>query len=535
MTGLQMHRFPGPDSLGRRPCHSGNRLGRYGLVALLAISLAACGGESTVSAPSSEPTLCGNESVAASQDPVANPLRSDATARALPAWYDDAKLGIMIHWGVWAVPAWAETTLDPERVADPADPLYLLALPCPPCPGVDNFLRHNPYTEWYENSLAIDGTATQEFHQTKYGADFPYTAFQPQFEERAQKWNPAAWARLFAEARARYVVFVTKHHDGYTLWPSAVENSQRPGWFWQRDAVGELATAVRDRCLRMGVYYSGGIDWSFKPPPIEDVYDFADTAPPGPEYANYFEAQYRELIARYQPSILWNDITAPGEADLATLFQDFYTAVPDGVVNDRWSGVGATPPPRDFRTVEYDVPDQIDPEKWETVRGIGRTFGYNSNERPEDYGTPEKYIHMLIDVVSKNGNLLLNVGPMADGTIPEQQVTILQALGAWNSLYGEAIFGTRPWTRHAGTTDQGIPVRFTQRRDGAVAYATLLGTPSGPTFTLQDFPELPASVRLVGSDKPLAWEAVEGDLRIAVPAALPAQPAHAFAIELAAP
>jgi len=522
MTALQMYSVPYPCTSRSGPYRRAKRSPRWCLLVLLVATLAACDGESTVSEPSWEPTLCGNEPLA-------------------PAWYDDAKFGIMIHWGVWTVPAWAETTLDPEAIADPKDPMYLLAPPCPPCPGVENFLLNNPYTEWYENSLTIDGTDTQEFHRETYGADFPYTRFQPQFEQRAESWDPDEWARLFAEAGARYVVFVTKHHDGYALWPTEVENQNRPDWFWQRDAVGELATAVRERCLRMGVYYSGGIDWSFKPPPIKDVYDFASTAPEGPEYAAYFEAHYRELIARYQPSILWNDITSPAEADLTTLFEDYYAAVPEGLVNDRWWPINPDPDDPDsqlepdFRTVEYDVPDENPGYKWETVRGIGRTFGYNSNERPEDYGTPEKYVHMLIDVVSKNGNLLLNVGPMADGTIPEQQVTILRALGAWGARYGEAIFATRPWTRHAGTTEQGIPVRFTQRRDGAVAYATLLGTPSGPTVTLQDFPEVPASVRLVGSDKPLAWEAVEGDLRIAVPAALPVQPAHAFAIELAAP
>jgi alpha-L-fucosidase len=521
MTALPMHLVPDRRTSTPGPSRRAKGSQRWPLLLLLVATLASCGDESTVGEPTPEPTLCG-------QEPPA------------PAWYDDAKFGIMIHWGVWTVPAWAETTLDPEAVGDPEDPDYLLAPPCPPCPGVDNFLRHNPYTEWYGNSLAIDGTATQAFHRTTYGADFPYTAFQPQFEQRAQNWNPDLWARLFAEAGARYVVFVTKHHDGYALWPTEVENPHRPGWSWQRDAVGELSKAVRKRCLRMGLYYSGGFDWSFKPPPILTIEDFL-TTPEGPEYAAYFEAHYRELIARYQPSILWNDINAPEEADLTTLFEDYYAAVPEGVVNDRWWIFPDPDDPDsqlepDFRTVEYDVPDEDPGYKWETVRGIGHTFGFNRNQRPQDYGTPEKYIHMLIDAVSKNGNLLLNVGPMADGKIPKEQVTILRAMGAWGALYGEAIFGTRTWTRNAGTTDQGIAVRFTERRDGRVAYAILLGVPSGPTLTLKAFPEAAVSVRLVGSDEPLAWERVGGDLRITLPGTpLPAQPAHAFAVELAAP
>jgi len=178
----------------------------------------------------------------------------------------------------------------------------------------------------------------------------------------------------------------------------------------------------------------------------------------------------------------------------AALFADYYAAVPDGVVNDRWA-LDGTAPPVDFRTVEYDVRDEISPDKWEAVRGIGRAFGYNANQSVADYGTPEKYLHLLIDVVSKNGNLLLNVGPTADGTIPEPQVTVLEALGAWLERYGEAIFATRPWTRHRGDTDQGIEIRFTQRQDGVVN-AILLGTPSGGTITLRGFGATPAEVRL---------------------------------------
>lgn len=482
------------------------------LFALLA-TICACG--ETASSDAAEPTLCGMEAIA-----------TTGTTGAVPGWYDDAKLGIMIHWGVWSVPGWAETTLDPERLSDPDDPEYFFAPG-----GVERFLRHNPYSEWYENSLALDGTDTQQFHRATYGTDFPYTGFQPLFEEESAPWNADAWARLFTQAGARYVVLVTKHHDGYTLWPSAVANPNRAGWHASRDLVGELTTAVRERCLRMGLYYSGGIDWSFKAPPLATLLDLAQSAPQGEPYARYLEAQYRELIARYQPSLLWNDITAPPTADLTSLFADYFAAVPDGVINDRW-GLDATALPQHFRSVEYAVRDEITSDKWEAVRGIGRTFGFNRNERLEDYGTPEKYIHLLIDVVSKNGNLLLNVGPMADGTIPAPQVTILRALGAWLDAYGEAIFATRPWTRFAGTTDQGPAVRFTQSRAGDVVYAIVLGDLSGDTVTLQNFAESPTGVRLAGSPTPLAWERRAGDLRITLPEQLAAQPAHAFAIAL---
>ncbi len=183
-------------------------------------------------------------------------------------------------------------------------------------------MRHNPYTEWYENSLAIEGTATQAFHRETYGADFAYRDFQPLFEAESAGWSADEWARLFAQARARYVVLVSKHHDGYALWPSALANPNRRGWFSRRDIVGELASAVRDRCLRMGLYYSGGIDWTFGPPPVVTALDFLQSVPTGEEYASYFEAQYRELIEAYRPAVLWNDISAPQAADLGRLFTD---------------------------------------------------------------------------------------------------------------------------------------------------------------------------------------------------------------------
>ena len=483
------------------------------MVLLLLSVLIACGS----SDDSPDATLCG--AVPEIGDGALSPS-------GVPIWYDDAKLGIMIHWGVWTVPGWAETTLDPERVADPDDPLYLLAPG-----GVENFLRHNPYSEWYENSAAIDGTATQEFHRTTYGADFPYTEFQPLFEEESRAWRADEWARLFATARARYVVLVTKHHDGYTLWPSEVENPNRANWFSSRDIVGELTNEVTDRCMRMGLYYSGGIDWSFQGPPLQTAVDFLLSVPEGQEYVDYFEAHYRELIERHRPAVLWNDISAPAIADLDGLFADYRSIVPDGVVNDRW-GLGREITTSHFRSVEYDVSDEITADKWEAVRGIGKTFGYNRNQPIEDYGTPEQYIHLLIDVVSKNGNLLLNVGPLADGTIPAPQVDVLRGLGDWLDHYGEAIFETRPWTRFTGPTEEGVPVRFTRHADGGVLYVLLLAATPPRSITLLDFPESPASVHLVGSGEGMNWQRVGAGVRIQVPESLPDQPAHALAVRL---
>lgn len=463
--------------------------------------------------------------------PAAEPLPDDLAQRPLPAWYAGAKLGIMVHWGPFAVPAWAERTLDPEVIfTDPSDPNYFFT-----AQGIEAFLTHNPYSEWYWNSVAIEGSGTWQHHRENWGADFAYEDFAPRFAAQLESWQPREWARLFAEAGARYVVLVTKHHDGYTLWPSGVAHPQRDDtWQSRRDIVGELAAAVRRRCLRMGLYYSGGIDWTWNPPPFQTVVDALRLTPPQPEYAGYTEAHWRELIARYRPAVLWNDIANPVGLDPEQLFRDYYGAVPDGVVNDRWV-TGPLTPHADVRTSEFAVEADIAADPWEAVRGMSRGFGYNQNELASDYGPPEKFVHLLIDVVSKNGNLLLNVGPRADGAIPAPQVAILTGLGRWLAANGAAIYDTRPWTRFAADTDQGIAVRFTRSAAGDVVYAILLGTPPAGALTLEGVDLAPASVRLVADDRALAWSATPAGLRIELPELSADSPAHAIALDVLAP
>ncbi|MCE9520935.1 MAG: alpha-L-fucosidase [Alphaproteobacteria bacterium] len=297
-------------------------------------------------------------------------------------------------------------------------------------------------------------------HKANYG-DRPYADFRPTFDEAARNLNADAWADLFKLAGARYVVFVTKHHDGYCLWPTQVENPWRPGWHTKRDFVGELATAVRARGMRFGLYYSGGLDWTARPEPIANLGDMFACVPTERQYADYAAAQLRELIARYKPSVLWNDIAWPSKADVPQLFADYYAAVPDGVLNDRWFAEdafftslrdpaarksfndmmkariaasdgpqeGPVPPHCDFRTVEYGLGAIPKDKKWESCRGLGLAFGYNREERPSDYMTGPELIAMHRDVTGKGGNLLINVGPMADATIPNEQRAPLIALG----------------------------------------------------------------------------------------------------------
>jgi alpha-L-fucosidase len=357
-----------------------------------------------------------------------------------------------------------------------------------------------------------------EFHRANYG-DAPYKAFKEPFLAGLKNWDAEAWAETFRDAGAKYVVLVTKHHDGFCLWPSAVENPKQKNWFSGRDIVGELARAVRAAGLKFGIYYSGGIDWSFNRAPLRTMGDFIGSVPGG-AYPAYADAQVRELIARYEPSVLWNDISWPAdEPHLFRLFADYYHAVPEGVVNDRWRTAtrkskllrfkfmrrrfdarytsyiaknpkafdGIVPPPvphSDFRTPEYAKLPAISAKKWEATRGMSHSFGFNRNDTEEDYAPFEKLLGDFIDGAAKNGNLLLNVGPEADGAIPAPQMNRLKAFGAWLRANGEAVYGARPWTQAEAIAADGLPVRFTQK-NGAI-YLIVLGSPTGGEIRLRD-------------------------------------------------
>ena len=447
--------------------------------------------------------------------------RESLATHAVPGWFEDAKFGIMIHWGIFTIPAWAETVIDPaDWLSD------ITKLLSPPDYGREWFV-HIPYSEWYPNTILIDGSPAQAHHRATYGAGFAYEDFRPAFDAASATFSAAPWADLFRDAGARYVVLVTKHHDGYALWPTGVAHPRRPGWHAERDFVGELTAAVRARCMRMGLYYSGGLDWSVQPGPIANTLDLARVLPQSPEYVAYADGQWRELIARYRPAVLWNDIGYPNAADELALFADYYNEVPDGVVNDRF-GILPGLTHQDYTTPEFYVIRGISPTKFETVRGMGRGFGYNQNET--HYDSAETLIRLLVDVVSKNGNLLLNVGPYSDGAIPPPQIERLRAIGRWLDVNGEAIFATRPWTRAEGVTAAGAPVRFTARGDETI-YAIVLGALAGEDVTLRDFEVAPARVLLLGSAGDLSWSRDGADLRIALPPGLTPEPAYALAVD----
>jgi alpha-L-fucosidase len=482
--------------------------------------------------------------IEAKYEPTSESLRQ----RPLPDWFDRAKFGLLIHWGPYSVPAWAERSGIVQELWSKKGPAY--------------FLKHNPYAEWYLNTMEIPGSGTQRHHRETYGPHVSYDEFIPQFNAEAAQADFSAWAELFARAGARYVVLTTKHHDGFVLWPSHQPNPHKPHYRADRDIVGDVTDAVRARGLKMGLYYSGGYDKTFNTTVIRSLLTAVTAIPQSRQYADYCNAHVMELIERYRPSVLWNDIAYPADAGLRELFAFYYNSVPDGLVNDRWTqfrmpkglrrallvaairGVSLAWPllpaswrrlqmqarsHHDFSTPEYEVYDSAREKKWEAVRGMGYSFGNNRTERDEDMLSSDELVRMLVDVVSKNGNLLLGIAPETGGAYPETQTRRLLAIGEWLAVNGEAIYDTTPWVQAEGRTADGVPVRYTHS-DGAL-YAVLLSAPSGTQLMIAGLTAAEgAEVRLLGRQQPLAWERQAGGLLITLPQPLAPSPAYAFRI-----
>lgn len=359
----------------------------------------------------------------------------------VPQWYHDCKFGIFVHWGIYSVPAYAPRTWELGEV---------------PCD--ENWFCNNPYAEWYYNSLHVGEGPTYEHHIRTYGKDFRYEDFIPLW--KAENWDPTQWADLFRRAGARYVVLTTKHHDGYCLFDSAYTDFNSAKMSPGRDITAELTEAVREAGLRMGLYYSAIIDWQFANDPIyteeQNHYNSCPTA----EYGDYSYRQMKELIDKYHPSILWNDIGWPRQSEhmMPYLLAHYYNTVEEGVTNDRYNGLY-----HDFLTREYQYGRMDREEKWEMCRGMGLSFGYNQEEGEDQLIGLPKLINLLVGTVANNGNLLLNIGPKADGTIPPEQVSRLLTLGKWLEVNGEGIYGTRCSRRESQYLEGGREIHFTKK------------------------------------------------------------------------
>jgi alpha-L-fucosidase len=452
--------------------------------------------------------------------------------RPTPPWFSDAKFGIFIHWGVYSVPAWGPV---------------------------------GQYAEWYWNHLnkgkrepqSVEA-GTWKFHLKNFGADFDYKDFVPQF--KAELFDPAHWADVFARSGAKYVALTSKHHEGFCLWKNQQAN-QSWGRSWnsvdagpRRDLLGDLTTAVRNRGIKMGFYYSL-YEW-YNPLWLTDKKRYV---------SEHMIPQFKDVVTRYQPSIIFSD----GEWDLPSsewrseeLLAWLFNESPvreEVVVNDRW-GKECRHKHGGYYTTEYGAGLKDASHPWEESRGMGFSYGYNRAETLEHYHSSEELIWTLIDLVSKGGNLLLDIGPTADGLIPVIMEERLFQIGDWLKINGEAIYSTRPW-RHQlqwgtgkvveekfGEHMTGFDINQKVRpKDPATARVEAFFTAKGNTlyaimphwpgrsFRIQGITAAAgSSATLLGYGKPLAWKNEASDLVVSCPdwmeTGLPPQSAYTLKV-----
>jgi alpha-L-fucosidase len=441
--------------------------------------------------------------------PTAESLRSHKA----PQWYEDAKFGIFIHWGPYAVPAYHEWYV--EFISPKANYGFLLGGP--------------PYTATrgdLPEQLFLEKTRAEavEYHKKNWGADFPYDNFIPMF--RAEKFDPAAWAQLFRDAGAQYVVLTAKHGDEFAMWPSNYTHRNAMEMGPKRDLAGDLLKAVRQAGMKMGFYHN-------------TTYTFWDERYPGRDWVQYMNNSIKELVDLYHPSVLWGDVTdGPvrdargrplpadywGSKQVLAYFYNHSENPAEVVANDRWGTDIDGRLLGDFATPERTRMNRIRKDKWETCDSLDPTsWGYNRNVKEGDYMTPNQVVDYLVDVVSKNGNLLINIGPKADGTIPEVMQRCLRSVGEWLKVNGEAIYGSRYWDAY-----RDGDVRFT--RKGNVLYAIALEWPDETLHLTSLAGKEVTKVEMLGLNEPVEWKQDAAALHIQPPSKRPCRYAYTFRI-----
>jgi alpha-L-fucosidase len=484
-------------------------------------------------------------------EPTWNSLRK----KNIPTWFQDAKFGIYTHWGIYSVPA---------------------------C---------GPNGSWYPYNMYREGTPQYEYHVKNYGhpSKFGYKDFIPMFT--GEKFNPDEWVELFKKAGAKFTGPVGEHHDGFSMWDSQVNEWNAVKIGPKRDVVGELEKAVRKQGMKFMVALHHAENWWFFPhwkkeydtsdprytglygllhdlewsenmpeikgggtaeewPFVEEEWSLRDK--PSKEFLDRWLDKIYEVVDRYLPDMLWFD-TALGriQEDYRRKFLAYYYNRAEEwgkevvVTYKEHSLVPGT----GVLDLELRRFDELTYHIWlsDTTVDDGCGWGYLKDAK---YKTATELIHYLIDIVSKNGILQLNVGPKPNGEIPEEAKTVLLEMGKWLEVNGEAIYGTIPWLIYGEgphkITKPGLDfkydvkvkytredIRFTAKDD--TLYAILLGWP-GEEITIKSIAEKfyeseIKSIKMLGVDETLLWKMTRDGLKIKTPSKKPCEHAYVFEIE----
>ena len=454
-----------------------------------------------------------------------------------PEWYKDAKFGIFIHWGLYSVPAFGN--------------------------------------EWYPRNMYTEGSGEYKHHLATYGPQdkFGYKDFIPMF--KAEHFDAVAWADLFKKSGAKYVVPVAEHHDGFAMYDSGLSDWTVVKMGPHRDTTGELAKAVRAAGLHFGLsshrvehnfflgvgraitsdvndpqyaaFYGPAHNW-LSPwlDPIANDFTYVSSAWP-----DDWLARSAELVEKYHPDVVFFDWWI-GQASIRpnlTRFAAFYYnrslkyGNHVGVITYKDYAMQAHAGVLD---VERGQLGDIRPLYWQTDTSVSnKSWGYIKDDT---FKSPEFIVHQLVDIVSKNGNLLMNIGPRSDGTIPDEVQQVLLEVGGWLNVNGEAIYGTRPWRTYgegptkvsAGSFHDADTRSFTAQdfrftTKGNVLYVIGLGWPGNGEAVIHSLAqnvggESVQSVALVGSEAKIQFEQRTDGLHVQLPAQAPGKYAYVLRV-----
>eukprot|EP01006_Ploeotia_vitrea_P053228 TRINITY_DN67768_c10_g4_i1.p1 TRINITY_DN67768_c10_g4~~TRINITY_DN67768_c10_g4_i1.p1 ORF type:complete len:462 (+),score=13.01 TRINITY_DN67768_c10_g4_i1:22-1407(+) len=410
-------------------------------------------------------------------------------SRPLPTWYDESKIGIFVVWGLYSVPSWGPN-------------------------------EGGSAGEWFWYWWKTGQKPYVDFMKKNYRPGFTYPDFAEQFT--TELFNATEWVDLFKKSGAKYVVPTAKHHSGWCNYNTSV------AWNWnsvdlgpRRDLIGELGSAVQSSGLHLGIYHSL-FEW-FNPLYLEDKKNNFKTTK---FVDNVLQPQLHSIVLQYEPSLIWSDGDWTADDSyfkskqfLAWLYNDS-PVKQKVVVNDRW-GKGDTCHNGGYWTcMDRYNPGKVINHKWENAMTLDRhSWGYRRNADLSQYLTLDDLLNELVSTVSCGGNILINVGPTADGRIPTIMQERLLGMGSWLSVgNGEAIYSTHPWRIQNATNQHNQNVWYTEKK-GVAVYCFWVNMQSTTLTLLSPITTKNTAVRLLGHPGYLKWEKLHGTagMKITVP------------------